>query len=391
MGMAAHFPSMYRVRGRLRSRAEKTPFAAQLLCRWLLLRERYRRKQNAFEKDIIGRILSYSTKRVSAPNVDSWRFPEGLHWNMANSLHRTLGYISTNSDHIARAYSRLADARSRDLLLDVLAFRALGPQHVRLPATDRNYWTAFEIAKSWIEKTDGEYGGYNLYSFLIPAGQATVRLSCWLGSIVYTFLMKQYFFVRDGVAIQPECGDIMLDLGACLGDTALAFAIAGGEDGHIYSFDPLPNHKVLFAKNMLKNPTVASRITFVEKAASAKSGEIVSFSESAAGSRCDPTGLLKVGTISIDDFVNNEKLPRVDFIKMDIEGSELSALRGSSDTLRRFCPKLAISIYHRPEDLYQIIEFIGSVESRYQLFIEQYTAHDEEVILYAYVPERIPI
>jgi FkbM family methyltransferase len=119
--------------------------------------------------------------------------------------------------------------------------------------------------------------------------------------------------------------------------------------------------RFFFAENMAKNPTVASRITFVEKAVSAKSGETVSFCESAAGSRCDPTGLLKVNTISVDDFVNSEKLPRVDFIKMDIEGSELSALRGSSDTLRRFCPKLAISIYHRPKDLYEILEFISSV------------------------------
>jgi hypothetical protein len=73
---------------------------------------------------------------------------------------------------------------------------------------------------------------------------------------------------------------------------------------------------------------------------------------------------------------------------MDIEGSEHSALLGSRATIERFCPKLAISIYHRPEDLYEIIELIHSIEHRYQMYVEQYTAHDEEVILYAYVPEK---
>jgi hypothetical protein len=252
--VAAQFPSMYRIRGHLRSRAEKIPFAAHLLYRWLLLRERYRKKPNAFDQDISDRILSYSTKWVSPPNVDSWRFPNGLQWNLANSLHRTLYYIYTNRDHLAQAYDRLADARSRDLLLEILAFRALGPEHVKLPATDRDYWTGFEIAKSWIEKENGRYGDYDLSSFLIPTRQGTVSLSCWLGSIVYTFLMNQYFFARDGVIIQPERGDIMLDLGACLGDTALAFAIAGDTDGHIYSFDPLPDHKVFFCRKHGKKP-----------------------------------------------------------------------------------------------------------------------------------------
>jgi FkbM family methyltransferase len=370
-------------------RVEKVPFASPSLCRWLLLRERYRRKRNAFEKDIIHRIISRYTERVNLPNVDLWRFPNGLHWNLAYQLRRTLRYIHINSDHLVRAFEHLADSRSRDLLLEILAFRALGPQHVRLPAADRDYWKAFETAESWVEKRDGSYAGYDLYSFVIPTSRGVVRLTCWLGSIVYTFLMGQYFFFRDGVAIQPEYGDIILDLGACLGDTALAFAMLVGEEGETYSFDPLPEHKIIFKENMDKNPSIASRVTFVEKAVFEKSDEFVSFSESGAGSRHDLAGPLKVNTISIDDFVESERLPRVDFIKMDIEGSELSALRGSHYTLKRFCPKLAISIYHRPEDLYEIIEFIASVVPRYRLFIEQYTAHDEEIILYAFVPGRI--
>jgi FkbM family methyltransferase len=200
--------------------------------------------------------------------------------------------------------------------------------------------------------------------------------------------MRQYFFLRNGIAIQPEYGDIVLDLGACLGDTALAFAIAVGEKGQTYSFDPLPRHKIIFKENMRKNPDLASRITFVEKAVSEASDELVGFSQAAAGSRFDTAGLLKVKTISVDDFVESERLTRVDFIKMDIEGSEHSALLGSRATIERFCPKLAISIYHRPEDLYEIIELIHSIEHRYQMYVEQYTAHDEEVILYAYVPEK---
>jgi FkbM family methyltransferase len=379
---------MYLSRGRLWERAERVQSASRFLCHWLLLTERCRRKRNTFEKDIIDRIIHRYAEHMDLPNVDLWRFPNGLHWNSAYHLRRTLQYIRINSDNLLRSFEHLNDTKSRDLFMEILAFRALGPRHVRLPAANRDYWSAFEIAKSWIETKNGEYGGYDLYSFAIPTERGIVRLTCWLGSIVYTYLLKQYFFSRDGVEIQPECGDIVLDLGACLADTALAFAIAAGEKGQTYSFDPLPRHKIIFNENMQKNPSLSSRVTLVEKAVTQKSEELVGFSESGAGSRCDSSGLLKVKTVSVDDFVKAQGLSRVDFIKMDIEGSELAALRGSCDTLRRFCPKLAISIYHRPEDLYEIIEFVGSVEPRYQMFIEQYTAHDEEVILYACVPGR---
>ena len=52
---------------------------------------------------------------------------------------------------------------------------------------------------------------------------------------------------------------------------------------------------------------------------------------------------------TIDNLVKELNLPRVDFIKMDIEGAEPRAIRGGLETLRRFRPRLAISAYHAPD------------------------------------------
>ena len=66
-----------------------------------------------------------------------------------------------------------------------------------------------------------------------------------------------------------------------------------------------------------------------------------------------------------------------------IEGSELAALRGAESTIRRWRPKLAISIYHRPEDFFVIPSWIDSLGLGYRFYLDHYSIHGEETVLYA--------
>jgi hypothetical protein len=68
---------------------------------------------------------------------------------------------------------------------------------------------------------------------------------------------------------------------------------------------------------------------------------------------------------------------------MDIEGAELAALRGAERTLRRDRPRLAISLYHKPEDFYEIPEFLAGLGAGYRLYMDHYTIHEEETVLFA--------
>ena len=70
-----------------------------------------------------------------------------------------------------------------------------------------------------------------------------------------------------------------------------------------------------------------------------------------------------------------------DFVKMDIEGSELAALRGMAETIAGRHPRLAISIYHRPQDLWAIPDWVGAHYDR--LYVRQHGAHGFDTVLYA--------
>jgi hypothetical protein len=65
------------------------------------------------------------------------------------------------------------------------------------------------------------------------------------------------------------------------------------------------------------------------------------------------------------------------------EGSELSALKGAETSIRRWRPKLAISLYHRPEDFFSIPLRIDSLSVGYNFFLDHYSIHNEETVLYA--------
>jgi FkbM family methyltransferase len=75
-------------------------------------------------------------------------------------------------------------------------------------------------------------------------------------------------------------------------------------------------------------------------------------------------------------------------IKMDVEGFELSALKGATDLLRRHQPVLAISLYHHAVDLWTIPKFIKELVPDYRLFLRRYAEDCWESVMYAIPTSR---
>lgn len=88
----------------------------------------------------------------------------------------------------------------------------------------------------------------------------------------------------------------------------------------------------------------------------------------------------KILTTSIDQVLHGESAT---FIKMDIEGAELEALKGAKETIKKFKPILAISIYHKPEDIVTLPSYILELRSDYKLYLRNYHQDHTETVLYA--------
>ena len=104
------------------------------------------------------------------------------------------------------------------------------------------------------------------------------------------------------------------------------------------------------------------------------------FSSNNSCTKISDDGEIEVNVIRLDDFFKDKEIPT--FIKMDIEGAELKALMGCSDIIRKYKPKLAICVYHKPEDIFEIPQYILSLNSRYKMYLRHYCNLVNETVLY---------
>lgn len=81
----------------------------------------------------------------------------------------------------------------------------------------------------------------------------------------------------------------------------------------------------------------------------------------------DVRGVETITVTTLDALAESQKLPRVDFIKMDIEGSERYALRGGTQVLQRWRPRLAIASYHLKDDPGVIASTVWAARSDYRI------------------------
>ena len=104
---------------------------------------------------------------------------------------------------------------------------------------------------------------------------------------------------------------------------------------------------------------------------------------STASSISDSATENKIEVYTIDEIVKDSK---VTFIKMDVEGSEVKALKGSEHTIKNNFPKLAICTYHKKDDIINVYNYIKQFETskkKYKIFLRQHAYAGVETVLYA--------
>ncbi len=146
----------------------------------------------------------------------------------------------------------------------------------------------------------------------------------------------------------------------------------------IYAFEPDKKNIEICQKQV--NEFNACEVKLYE-AGLWNGNDTLDFNSYGGGGSCIvESGNARIPVVALDDIVEEDG---VTFIKMDIEGAELEALKGAKKTIKRFKPKLAISIYHKSEDIIEIPEYIIDLNMDYKFFIRHYTNWTVDTILYA--------
>lgn len=307
-------------------------------------------------------------------------------------------YFLCHAKKFFKSCQLLCDQVSKELFINNILYKLLGKNHIQIK--EKNNWVSEKILldtanqfysapSNFSHRKHPEFGELNHYKS-IPTERGNINLDCWLNNVMCIALKKQYYFSRNNINIKPELGDIVIDGGGCFGDTSVFFAKSVGATGKVYVFDPLPIHGAVIQKNISQN-NLESCITYLPYAISESSNN-TKYNENLIHAIDPGFRILDESSfpiISIDEFVQQYKVSKINFIKMDIEGHELLALKGAIQTIKKFMPKLAISIYHRREDFHAIPLWLNKITDGYQYYIDHYTIHAEETVLYAIAKQDI--
>lgn len=144
-------------------------------------------------------------------------------------------------------------------------------------------------------------------------------------------------------------GQVVIDGGANYGYYTILFSHLVGMRGRVHCFEPLEEaYKLLREHIILNNATVNVSINRYGLGESRKYTNIYVMKGWGWGSATiRPSGDILMGTcqiVPLDWYIKQKKINKVDFMKLDIEGAELSALKGSIQTLQQFLPGLMIEI-----------------------------------------------
>ena len=226
----------------------------------------------------------------------------------------------------------------------------------------------FELKASTLKKHIDDFVW--LYSNLCDYQSKTILygiLNNWY-NWDFTYLGKSIQNLYDDyfdLDLIPSCEDeVLVDLGAYIGDTALSFINNYGEDSYkkIYCYEINKENFGYLEANMKPYEDIYLRLKGVydenKEMFLKENGELSS-------SQVSDDGNILVNMVCLDDDIKEE----ITIIKSDIEGSEVKALIGAKGHIINEHPKLLISIYHSNNDVWQIPKMIKEMDDSYRFYL----------------------
>ena len=214
-------------------------------------------------------------------------------------------------------------------------------------------WGRSGRAPGWYFQVIERWGG------LASDGSQTRRLvnGCEVRCDLRQYIDRHIFFVGLHEPVELylmmqmlRAGQTVVDGGANIGLYSIMMSTAVGEGGSVHAFEPVPVTHAHLVENVGRNKL--TNVTVSNAALSDQTGVV---SLGLASDKTDNVGAFGVGhhapastvdvsTITLDEYAQGHNLARIDFVKLDVEGSELRALHGMSTILERDEPTLLVEV-----------------------------------------------
>jgi FkbM family methyltransferase len=191
----------------------------------------------------------------------------------------------------------------------------------------------------------------------------------------FTHSDRQYF---NDLTLRPLAGqtNTVVDGGAYNGDTFLELA-GKIEVSGAYLFEPDPNNFQELTHAVKMSPIAAVCLPL----AISDHYRILSFNAgNGEGGSISEQGKTHIAAVALDELLQGIA---VTFLKLDVEGAEIAALHGASELIKRYRPVMAISLYHKPQDLWEIPEYLLQICENYDFYIRQHYFNSFDSVLYA--------
>jgi len=236
--------------------------------------------------------------------------------------------------------------------------------------------------RAWLEARKAQFGSaYEALSDGLSRETFEAFLNSKLGGdpeSLAAVSRKEQYFPKDIIELTDR--EVFVDGGAYTGDTLLTFMrLTGGKCARACAFEPNPataeKLKATVEKRGLRNVSVRNKGLWSEPATLPFSVWHGTSASAVSGS----------GEVSVEAETIDHLAPDATLIKLDVEGAELEALKGAAGTIKRNRPKLAVCVYHRPGDLFEIPLFIKALVPEYRLYLRQHQPVACETVLYAVI------
>lgn len=332
--------------------------------------------------------------------------------------------ITTTRNELAKIYSALADETSKDIYANRLSYSLLGRKEAMTKVIydynpDAALWRSEKICfygggkgANWLIRVNnnlrfvvdkyktGVIEGIPIISLdtflqlpdakdylllltqgkdLLPEVEAELDALGLRHLSVYRDILPRHNLVQYFDLPQLMLGEeeYFADVGAFDGETSKNF-FWHSKKGRAYVFEPNPEQFATVKQNLreYKNAEIFPYGAYDQNTTL----HFCNFEGNETSSRILETGNISIDARKLDDVLQGKK---VTFIKMDIEGAELAALRGAEKIIREQRPKLAICVYHKPEDIWEIPSLILSYHPDYRLYLRHYSITEAETVLYA--------